>query len=418
MLKILLSIKSMSDFLIILIKDMDFFAQKTNKKTLKLDNEKVKVSSLVTFCQNITETLIKKYHKDRLRFILGEENVPDYIYTDEVKLKQILINLLSNSVKFSNTGYVKLKLNYNNLSEDMDFIVEDTGKGIAPDQKEKLFKPFVEDIDRASNPVGAGLGSYIVKELVALFDGGELSYESEVGKGTTFLFKSKLKGEYILNKSIKSPIRPKPRYSNSSVNTLYLDYCPKFNYNSEIQEIRNNNNNITNTNINNNPVVINVNQTFQTVNKEYNINLSNNYSFEKEDNLFYVILVDDEAITRKSTKRLIENYFLRQQIKIVTLEASDGIECLFIYYQLVKQEISNCFIISDESMYFINGSLCAQIIENICRDKNIEKRMFYLVTAYENFSCNGQQGVQRVFSKPLINNNLDHIKNDIFLNRD
>jgi signal transduction histidine kinase len=203
--EILLSIKSMSDFLIILIKDMDFFSQKTNKKSLKLDIEKVKVSSLVTFCQNITETLIKKYHKDRLRFISGEENFPDYIYTDEVKLKQILVNLLSNSVKFSNTGYVKLKLNYNNLSEDMDFIVEDTGKGIAPEQKEKLFKPFVEDIGRTSNPVGAGLVSYIVKELVGLFDGGELQYESEVGKGTTFLFKSNIKGEYTQSRP-QSPI--------------------------------------------------------------------------------------------------------------------------------------------------------------------------------------------------------------------
>jgi signal transduction histidine kinase len=314
----LFNIKSMSDFLIILIKDMDFFSQKTNKKTLKTDIEKVKVCSLVTFCKNIAETLIKKHQKERLMFTVQQENIPEYIYTDEVKTKQILVNLISNSIKFTNTGYVNLRLNYNALNKEIEYVVEDTGKGMTDEQQSKLFQPFFEKIDRVNNSVGAGLGLYIVKELVTLFEGGELLHQSEINKGTKFIFKSKIKTLGNPN-TTQSPYRvPLFKNSNTSIDTLYVDYYPKININEDYSVLinaNNNNNNNINNMINNNPVIINLNQNFQTVKNEYNF--TNNYKFEREADLYYIILVDDELITIGSARRLIENYFLHKHVKVV-----------------------------------------------------------------------------------------------------
>jgi signal transduction histidine kinase len=409
----LLNIKSMSDFLIILIKDMDIFSQKTNKRTLKTDIEKVKVCSLVTFCKNIAETLIKKHQKERLMFTVQQENVPEYIYTDEVKTKQILVNLISNSIKFTNTGYVNLRLNYNALNKEIEYVVEDTGKGMTDEQQSKLFQPFFEKIERVNNSVGAGLGLYVVKELASLFEGGELLHQSEINKGTKFIFKSKIKTLGNPN-TTQSPLRvPLFKNSNTSIDTLYVDYYPKININEDYSVLinANNNNNNINNMINNNPVIINLNQNFQTVKNEYNF--TNNYKFEKEVDLYYIILVDDELISMRSAKRLIENYFLHKHIKVVVLEATDGVECLFMYYHLSKQDI-NFFIISDESMSYLNGSLCANIINNISKDKKIQNKNFYLLTAYESHDFDDQQGVRRTFTKPLVNNNLNIIMSDMF----
>jgi hypothetical protein len=95
-----------------------------------------------------------------------------------------------------------------------------------------------------------------------------------------------------------------------------------------------------------------------------------------------------------------------------SLEATDGVECLFIYYHLSKQDI-NFLIISDESMCYLNGSLCANIINNIGKDKKIQNNNFYLLTAYESHNFDGQQGVRRTFTA-LVNNNLNLIMSDMF----
>lgn len=110
--------------------------------------------------------------------------LPDFVRTDQKRLRQILINLLSNAIKFTRTGSVTFRVAYRSQMATFDII--DTGIGIAPDDLKRVFDPF----DRGSNPdaqrqKGIGLGLSITQALVQIL-GGDLSVVSEAGKGTQF----------------------------------------------------------------------------------------------------------------------------------------------------------------------------------------------------------------------------------------
>jgi signal transduction histidine kinase/CheY-like chemotaxis protein len=132
------------------------------------------------------------------------ENVPRYICTDGVKLRQILINLLSNSIKFTSMGQINVYVfqGEKETIEDFNlhFWVRDTGVGIAPAELPKLFDAFTQAEAGREMQEGTGLGLAISRKFVQLM-GGDISVESELGKGTTFQFyiQAKLGQETISN---------------------------------------------------------------------------------------------------------------------------------------------------------------------------------------------------------------------------
>ena len=108
----------------------------------------------------------------------------DAVHGDEGKLNQILINLLGNAVKFTDTGEVLLTMNRE--GDQHTFEVADTGKGISPEMQEKIFEPFMQGAEGVSKG-GTGLGLAISKRQIELM-GSQLSVDSELGKGTRFTF--------------------------------------------------------------------------------------------------------------------------------------------------------------------------------------------------------------------------------------
>ena len=111
--------------------------------------------------------------------------LPAYVFTDDKRLRQVLINLLSNAVKFTETGKVTFSVAYRN--DIATLTVEDTGPGIAAEDLERVFLPFeraAPDSAAALAP-GTGLGLTITNLLVDIM-GGDLSVKSEIGKGTGF----------------------------------------------------------------------------------------------------------------------------------------------------------------------------------------------------------------------------------------
>lgn len=120
-----------------------------------------------------------------------DPDMPKRLYGDDIRVKQILINLLNNAVKFTEKGYVKLLVRITDRDEDtvnIDFIVRDTGMGIKPEDIGKLFNSFSQvDTTRNREKEGTGLGLAICKMLADLM-GGKLTVESEYEKGTTFIF--------------------------------------------------------------------------------------------------------------------------------------------------------------------------------------------------------------------------------------
>jgi signal transduction histidine kinase/ActR/RegA family two-component response regulator len=123
-----------------------------------------------------------------------DESVPQWILSDKIRIKQILDNLLSNSVKFTKQGSIQIVLN-SEIEEDgltdFSFQVIDTGIGIDPGIINKLFNSFTQaDSSRTRRFGGSGLGLSITKSLVGLF-GGKILVMSELLKGSRFIFNIK-----------------------------------------------------------------------------------------------------------------------------------------------------------------------------------------------------------------------------------
>jgi signal transduction histidine kinase len=112
--------------------------------------------------------------------------LPETIQTDPTRLKQILINLCGNAIKFTHEGNVTVSLKYNPDDNQLIIIVSDTGIGLTDDEQEKLFKPFSQ-ADESTTRIygGTGLGLCIAKQLSQKL-GGDISVISEKGKGSQF----------------------------------------------------------------------------------------------------------------------------------------------------------------------------------------------------------------------------------------
>ena len=107
------------------------------------------------------------------------------VFNDEKRLKQILVNLISNAIKFTDTGHVRVEANAI-ASNSLEIIVEDTGIGIAPEQLSRIFQPFQQgDQTTQRQYAGTGLGLAIVYSLVSMME-GIITVESHVNEGTTF----------------------------------------------------------------------------------------------------------------------------------------------------------------------------------------------------------------------------------------
>ncbi len=129
-------------------------------------------------------------NKDVILNFYFTNDIPRFIKTDEIKLKQILINLLNNSVKFTEKGYIKVFLKSKltkNQSNKIYFEVQDTGCGIDKNEIESIFEPFEQSKIRQKNHEGTGLGLTITKKHIELL-GGKISVVSHLGKGSTFKF--------------------------------------------------------------------------------------------------------------------------------------------------------------------------------------------------------------------------------------
>ena len=123
-----------------------------------------------------------------LDWILSEE-IPQWVHGDRVKLRQVLINLIGNAIKFTQQGTVQLQVSGDRVKEKLllSFAVSDTGVGMTPQEVDRIFEPFVQGNAGIASSEGTGLGLAISHKYVQLL-GGDISVTSELGKGTTFQF--------------------------------------------------------------------------------------------------------------------------------------------------------------------------------------------------------------------------------------
>ena len=153
---------------------------------------------------NTEEMLKMQAEKKGLQLIFDcSPNLPKYVETDESKLRQVLINIVGNALKFTSEGGVTLRIKHEELnSEDENvlqpinnlcllFEVEDSGAGISPQEMDSLFKPFAQTESGRKAQEGTGLGLPISKQFVHLM-GGEMTVVSTIGEGSIFKFDIKV----------------------------------------------------------------------------------------------------------------------------------------------------------------------------------------------------------------------------------
>jgi CheY-like chemotaxis protein/signal transduction histidine kinase len=147
-----------------------------------------KSMSLYALISMVVETL--RPLADDKRLILKQElaeDLPEFITSDEQKLRQILVNLLGNGIKFTDHGEVRLMASFQKDTPAISFSISDTGIGIAPDALEKIFDEFHQaDGSSTRKYGGSGLGLTISKKLAELL-GGTLTVRSVLGEGSKFL---------------------------------------------------------------------------------------------------------------------------------------------------------------------------------------------------------------------------------------
>ncbi|WP_353572289.1 PAS domain S-box protein [Candidatus Albibeggiatoa sp. nov. BB20] len=142
------------------------------------------------FLQGIVELFQMRAEQKGISFIYEPISLlPEGVRADEKRLRQVLINLLANAVKFTEAGGVCLKVGYRD--KRLRFEIEDTGMGIPEQDLENIFLPFHQSGDKYSKAEGTGLGLSITKRIIEMME-GELHVKSNIGKGSLFWFELEL----------------------------------------------------------------------------------------------------------------------------------------------------------------------------------------------------------------------------------
>ena len=179
--------ESASSLLKIVNDILDFSKIESGKFELNIEE-----IDLFELTQQVVDLFQYQAQQKNLNLLLNkDQNVPQYILADAVRLKQILMNLLSNALKFTEFGEIQLNITeiQNSKKESvLHFSVNDTGIGIKIDNNEKIFDSFVQEDNSTSRKFGGtGLGLAISNQLLALMD-SKLELESKYGEGSKFFF--------------------------------------------------------------------------------------------------------------------------------------------------------------------------------------------------------------------------------------
>jgi len=206
---------SQQEYLVAIVQSNHYLSELINnileKSKIDADNFKVEKSAVnISLVANEIQQVFRyKFLEKSLQFELSvDDRLSQYkVYVDGLKLKQVLINLIGNAVKFTEKGSVKLAFEVKADSKDqqqLHIFVEDTGQGISDEDKEKVFLQFEQgEHGKASSLSGSGLGLTISKNIIEAF-GGEIKVEDTSKKGTRFhlwfpvLFGAKLLEEELL----------------------------------------------------------------------------------------------------------------------------------------------------------------------------------------------------------------------------
>ncbi|MBF0432205.1 MAG: response regulator [Fibrobacteria bacterium] len=216
------TIKDCSDNLLNIINDVLDFSK---IEAGKLDFESIPFSLRHTIATTIKGSSIKAYEKGLKLIMDVDTDVPDALVGDPGRLRQVLLNLFTNAIKFTPTGTITVGVRIQEESKTstrLHFSVSDTGSGIPADKQELIFQAFSQSDTSISRQYGGtGLGLSISTKLVQMM-GGKIWLESEEDKGSTFHFS----GEFILQKNAQKKLLPAQEKILKGLPVLLVDDNP------------------------------------------------------------------------------------------------------------------------------------------------------------------------------------------------
>lgn len=173
-----------------LINDIVDFSR-LDKNEMALSKEQVGLNYFIQQTQRILPGLKRKYNKPGIEILVKEpafDTESITLYTDIYRLQQILSNLISNALKYTEEGEIEIGYEIRHAKQEIMFFVKDTGIGIKSEDHDRVFNRFSRFHDTSGAEFrGTGLGLAICKHLVKVL-GGEIGFESEWGEGSTFYF--------------------------------------------------------------------------------------------------------------------------------------------------------------------------------------------------------------------------------------
>lgn len=192
------SLKFSARYLLSLVNDV-LQINKIEENRIVFESMPFNISDEINMVKN-SLSFIAKSNKNTLLVNVDPE-IPESLIGDKLRFSQILMNLVSNALKFTKKGEVSIVAKQVKVEDKLHFIefkIKDTGIGIAPDDQDKIFDKFVQVGRKDSDYQGTGLGLSIVKRLLALFN-STISLESKLGEGSQFTFT--IAFEYNLDKT-------------------------------------------------------------------------------------------------------------------------------------------------------------------------------------------------------------------------
>ena len=185
----LMNIKNSGASLLTIINDILDFSKIESGKLEILEEEYEPMSML----SDLSMIFLNRIGDKPVELIFDiDKNLPNKLYGDSLRIRQVIINIANNAIKFTAAGYVKLTIQMAPMAEqdmvNLNISIEDSGQGIKPEDLDKLFGSFQQvDTKKNRNKEGTGLGLAISKQLVETM-GGQIGVRSEYGKGSEFYF--------------------------------------------------------------------------------------------------------------------------------------------------------------------------------------------------------------------------------------
>ena len=437
-------LKSLCDFGMNLIYEITEISKNDGKfKSIKDFNEnrlyeEFNLVDALKFCIQIFQSRAKFEKKNiDIKFNINNVSIDKKIKSiSELKLKQVVINLISNSYKFTMKGFIELSVE--KINQKLRIKIMDTGIGFNEKVMEKIFQPyFMLENDKFLNKNGSGLGLFICKEILSS-NGSEIKFSSERGKGTQFWFDIKdeniidpsnylTEGLKIIMNEINSGQKDlNPFFKIDKHSSMFIDEEDVMIDDQSYDDLAKNShklnfkNKLFHTVKTTNTLFLNNNSNLQIRTDSYGNNKydckasSKNENIAKKNNIrlvktllnsnvgkkilrsmsqseitnskynknllninsksnIKILICDDDNFSVLSIRKLIIKYFEKVNENIPDIYyVENGIECLNFVYSFLIKGTPINFIIMDMNMPFLNGFITCKLIKNILEMNDIK----------------------------------------------